>query len=167
MGEFLLELYVPRGDGIAVERGEARARAAAQQLAREGTPVRFLRSIFLPDDETCFYLFEAATADAVVELAGHADLAIDRLTEAVTASSSPPRPSRPRPLPPLPDAQAQRDAAVDAAVERASPPCPGDKAEGRPDMNRQERVIFTVYIAMGTLIVLFLAATGVVWWLGP
>jgi hypothetical protein len=167
VGEFLLELYVPRADGIAVERGEARARVVAQQLAREGTPVRFLRSIFLPDDETCFYLFEAATAQAVVELAGRADLAFDRLAEAFTASSSPPRPSRPRPLPPLTDPRPQRDAAVDAAVERAAPPGLGDKAVTRPEMNRQERVIFNVYIAIGTLIVLFLAATGVVRWLGP
>jgi hypothetical protein len=34
-------------------------------------------------------------------------------------------------------------------------------------MNRRERVIFTVYVVMGILIVLFLAATGLLWWLGP
>jgi hypothetical protein len=33
-------------------------------------------------------------------------------------------------------------------------------------MNWQERVIFTVYVALGMLIVLFLSATGVVRWLG-
>jgi hypothetical protein len=33
-------------------------------------------------------------------------------------------------------------------------------------MNRQERAIFSAYVVMGILIVLFLAATGVVRWLG-
>jgi hypothetical protein len=39
-------------------------------------------------------------------------------------------------------------------------------APARPEMNVQERVTFTAYVVMGILIVLFLAATGVVWWLG-
>jgi hypothetical protein len=33
-------------------------------------------------------------------------------------------------------------------------------------MNRHERVIFTLYVVLGILVVLFLAATGVLWWLG-
>jgi hypothetical protein len=39
-------------------------------------------------------------------------------------------------------------------------------AAARPEMNRQERVIFTVYVVLGILTVLFLAATGVLSWLG-
>jgi hypothetical protein len=31
----------------------------------------------------------------------------------------------------------------------------------KPEMNRQERVIFTAYVAMAVLIVAFLVATGV------
>jgi hypothetical protein len=34
-----------------------------------------------------------------------------------------------------------------------------------PEMNRQERVIFTVYVVMGLAAVVFLAVTGVLWWL--
>jgi hypothetical protein len=40
-----------RTDEPAVERGDERARIAAEELAREGKPVRFLRSIFVPEDE--------------------------------------------------------------------------------------------------------------------
>lgn len=79
-----MELYVSRTDAVAVERGAARARLAAEQLTREGTPVRYLRSIFVPEDETCFYLYEATTADAVHEATRRAALPIDRVTEAVT-----------------------------------------------------------------------------------
>ena len=36
----------------------------------------------------------------------------------------------------------------------------------RPEMNRQERIIFTVYMVMAVLITAFLAVTAVAWWLG-
>ena len=62
--------------------------------------------------------------------------------------------------------KAQLDAAVEPAAERAASPGSAEEAAAGPEMNRQERVIFTVYVVMGILIVLFLAATGVVWWLG-
>lgn len=86
MAEFLVELYVSRTDGASVEHGAARAWLAAEQLTREGTPVRYLRSIFVPEDETCFYLYEAVTVDAVHEAARRAALPVDRVAEAVTHS---------------------------------------------------------------------------------
>jgi hypothetical protein len=46
--------------------------------------------------------------------------------------------------------------------ERVTP-----EAVPKPEMNRQERVIFTVYVVMAVPITAFLVATGVVaWWLG-
>jgi hypothetical protein len=62
--------------------------------------------------------------------------------------------------------RAQLDAAVEPAAERAARPGSAEEAAAGPEMNRQERVIFTVYVVIGILIVLFLAATGVLWWLG-
>jgi hypothetical protein len=88
VAEFLLEIYVPRTDGLAVERGEARARIAAEELSREGTPVRFVRSIFVPEDETCFYLCEAASNDAVRQLAKRAGLSFDRVVESVAPATA-------------------------------------------------------------------------------
>src|SRR5437764_5027776 len=83
MAEFLVELYVSSRNAAAVERGAARARVAAEELTREGTPVRYLRSIFVPEDETCFYLCEACSADAVREVARRATLPFERVTEAM------------------------------------------------------------------------------------
>ena len=80
MAEFLVELYVSRADAGAVERGAERARAAAEELTREGTPVRYLRSIFVPEDETCFFLYEAASVDSVREAARRSNLPYDRVT---------------------------------------------------------------------------------------
>ncbi len=83
MAEFLVELYVSREHTRAVEAGARRAEAAAKELTREGTPVRYLRSIFVPEDETCFYLYEADSGDAVREAARRAGLPFDRIAEAV------------------------------------------------------------------------------------
>jgi hypothetical protein len=76
MVEFALELYVSRTDATAVRRNVELARTAA-----EGTSVRYLRSIFMPEDETCFLFFEASSAAAVGEIADLAGLSA-RVVEA-------------------------------------------------------------------------------------
>jgi hypothetical protein len=81
MPEFLVELYVARTDAAVVDRGAERARRAAEELTVEGTPVRVVRSVFVPDDETCLLLIEAASADVVRETARRAQLPFERLTE--------------------------------------------------------------------------------------
>jgi hypothetical protein len=63
---------------------------------------------------------------------------------------------------------AYRRALLDAAAQAADRAAHArEEYHGlsRPKMNRQERVIFTLYVAMGVLIAAFLVATGVVWWL--
>jgi hypothetical protein len=83
MAKFMVELYVARGDDAAVERGVELTRRAAERLTREGTPVRHLRSIFVPEDETCFFLFEADDADAAQEAARASELPFERAVTAV------------------------------------------------------------------------------------
>lgn len=60
----------------------------------------------------------------------------------------------------------QRDAALRLAATPAARPRFGYDEAPRPAMNRQERVIFTVYVVIGVLLLVFLLATGVAWWLG-
>ncbi len=80
MAEFLVEMYLSRRDGV--DTVVARTRLAADELTSEGTPVRFLHSIFVPADETCF-LYAAASADAVHAVARRASLPFERVSEAV------------------------------------------------------------------------------------
>ena len=84
MTEFLVELYVSRLDGAAVEAGADRARRAADELSSEGRPVQYLRSLFVPAEEACFYLYEAASADDVREAARRAGLPPENVVEAIT-----------------------------------------------------------------------------------
>ena len=87
MAEYLIETYVPRTDTDAVGRGGELARAAAEELLREGTAIRYLQAIFVPEDETCFYVYEADSADAVRAAAERASLPAARVVAAETTSN--------------------------------------------------------------------------------
>jgi muconolactone delta-isomerase len=80
---YLVETYVPRMDADGARAARQRARGAARQLSREGEPVRYLRTTLLPEDETCFHLFEADSEDAVAEVCRRAGLAEPRIVRAV------------------------------------------------------------------------------------
>jgi hypothetical protein len=86
--EFVVELYISRTDAGMVGHGADRARRAAEELSRQGTPVRYLRSIHIPEDETCFLLYQAASADAVRTAAGRAGLPFDHVAEVVAESNT-------------------------------------------------------------------------------
>lgn len=58
MPTYLVEAYMPHAQ--EARAAGRRARAAAEELSREGVPIHYVRTTFLPDDETCFHLFEAA-----------------------------------------------------------------------------------------------------------
>jgi Nickel responsive protein SCO4226-like len=49
--------------------------------------VRFLRSVFVPEDETCFYLYEATSAEAVRTAARRAALAVEDVVKAASEPS--------------------------------------------------------------------------------
>ena len=70
----LIELRRPDHGWDELQALSARARTAAERVNSDELPVRFLRSIFVPDDETCFHLFEG-TAAAVAEALSRAEIA--------------------------------------------------------------------------------------------
>ncbi len=76
MRRYLAELYLPKNADIA--SATARAKAAA-----EPGPARYVRSIFVPEDETWFLLYEASTMEAVEEAVEAASLPCARIVEAV------------------------------------------------------------------------------------
>ena len=55
---YVVELQVPAGDATDVAE---RARSAAEQLAGEGIAVRWVRSVYVPEEESCLVVFETAT----------------------------------------------------------------------------------------------------------
>lgn len=83
MQSYLVEVYLPRRDARNADAASRSVRAAVAALAETGVPIRHLRTTFLPDDETCFHLVEAETAQAVGELCRTAGLGHARIVPAV------------------------------------------------------------------------------------
>ena len=85
MPSYLIETHLARG--LPGERGsrERRARSAAEQLTREQTPVRFQHSIHIPEDELCFFVFDAPTPDVAAIAAERAGLEPLRVVEALSS----------------------------------------------------------------------------------
>ena len=54
-------------------------------MRREGTPIRVLRSFFVPEDELWFCLYEARSSDTVAEASRRAELGLGRIQKAVDA----------------------------------------------------------------------------------
>lgn len=84
MPEFLVEVYISR-DGVTTAEVD-QVCLAAHRLTEEGSPVRLLQSIYVPEDETGFYLFQALSLEAVREASARAGLHFDRISEAVSAT---------------------------------------------------------------------------------
>jgi hypothetical protein len=79
---YLVESYVAIS---AVERERERARLAATL----GNGVRYVRTMFLPDDETLLHLFEAPSAEALRRAGRRAALHYERIVEAIEESLVP------------------------------------------------------------------------------
>jgi hypothetical protein len=80
MPSYLVESYAA---GSVVDDQRERARRAAEV----GTGVRYVRTTFLPGDETVLHVFEASSAEALREAASAAALPYERIVEAVEGSA--------------------------------------------------------------------------------
>lgn len=79
--KYALELYVAQAGTDGVPDAAKRASREADRLSLEGTVVRFIRSIFLPGDETCFLVLESASRAAIEETARRAEIRFERIVE--------------------------------------------------------------------------------------
>jgi hypothetical protein len=90
MPSYLIEVYVPRARTPEVGSTGRRIRAAIEELHRDGVDMRYVRTMILPDDETCFHVLDApstAEVERVCERAG-----VERI-RVVSAIEEPPEAS--------------------------------------------------------------------------
>ena len=86
MPSYLVETYLARGQAGERTAGERRARSTAEELTKERTPVRFEHSIHVPEDEICFFVFDARSARDAALAAQRAGLDPIRVVEAVSSA---------------------------------------------------------------------------------
>ena len=85
MPSYLVETFLARGHAGERAAREARARSAAEELTRAGTCVRFDGVIHVPEDEICFFVFDAPSSTDVALAAQLAKLGPVRVVEAVSS----------------------------------------------------------------------------------
>jgi hypothetical protein len=85
MPSYLVETFLPRGGAGERTAREQRARSAAQELTRKGTRVRFDQTIHVPEDEICFFVFDAPSSLDAALAAQLAELRPVRVVEAVSS----------------------------------------------------------------------------------
>jgi hypothetical protein len=85
MPSYLVETFLARGADVDRAERERRARSASEQLTRAGTLVGFDRAIHVPEDEICFFVFDAPSRRDAALAAQRAGLDPVRVVEAVSS----------------------------------------------------------------------------------
>ena len=83
MPSYLVETYLARSSAAERTTRELQVRSAAVELTRAGTPVRFDGAIHVPEDEICFYMFDATSSRDAALAAQRAGLDAVRIVEAI------------------------------------------------------------------------------------
>jgi hypothetical protein len=88
LSTYLVEAYLPKTSPGGADAVAARARAGAEELRRDGTAIRYLRSFFVPEDELWFGFYEARSVEDVAEATSRAELVPGRIQQAVADEAS-------------------------------------------------------------------------------
>jgi hypothetical protein len=80
---YLVETFLARGAASERQARERLARSAAEAMTLEGTRVGFEGSIHVPEDEICFFTFEAPSGREAALVAQRAELEPLRVMEAI------------------------------------------------------------------------------------
>ena len=85
MPSYLVETYLARGRAGERAARDRRASSAAEELTHGRTRIRFDRSIYVPEDEICFFVFDAPSGRDAALVAERAELDSIRVVEAVSS----------------------------------------------------------------------------------
>ena len=72
--------------GISMEQlaaAQQRAIRTAGEMTAQGTPIRYIRSTFVPESGQCMCLFDAADSEKVKKLNQKADIPFDKVVSAL------------------------------------------------------------------------------------
>lgn len=83
MARYMVERHLPGFTAEQLSAAAGAAKASSAELAGEGTPIRYLRSTFVPAEEKCYCLFEGPSEEAVRDVQERAGLPYERIHEAL------------------------------------------------------------------------------------
>ena len=86
MKQFFIEVFTPRANAGKLAGAERRAISAAKRLSTADREVQFVRATYIPEDEICFFVFDAPSGHDAALVAQRAGLEPIRVVEAVPSS---------------------------------------------------------------------------------
>jgi hypothetical protein len=82
MPKYMVERHLPGFTSEQLPAAASSAKAATAAMTEEGTPIRYLRSTFVPSEQKCFCLFEGPSTGVVEEAQTRAGLPFERIHDA-------------------------------------------------------------------------------------
>jgi hypothetical protein len=86
MPKYMVERHLPGFKAEQLPSAATLAKRVTGEMTKEGVPVRYLGSTFVPGEERCMCLFEGPSADAVRQANVRAGLPLERIVEATNIS---------------------------------------------------------------------------------
>lgn len=83
MPRYMVERHLPGLTADMLKAAATKAKHTTAQMTQEGTPVRYLRSTFVPGEDKCFCLFEGSSKETIKEANERAQIPFERIHEAV------------------------------------------------------------------------------------
>lgn len=87
MPRYMVERHLPGFTSSQLAAAAASARKTTAEMTKEGVPVRYLRSTFVPSENRCFCLFDGPSVEAVKQANERAGLPHERIIEVVHIAS--------------------------------------------------------------------------------
>jgi hypothetical protein len=81
MPQYMVERHLPGITSEQLTAAAARAKSVTAQMTKQGKPVRYLRTTFLPAEEKAYCLFDAPSAEQVKEANELAQIPLQRIVE--------------------------------------------------------------------------------------
>ncbi len=81
MASYVVKRHLPGITLEALTGAGLRAKSCAAEMTEEGTPVRWLRSFFIPETEETHCYFEAPSSNAVKEVNERANIPFSKIHE--------------------------------------------------------------------------------------
>jgi Protein of unknown function (DUF4242) len=82
MPKYMVERNLPGITNDQLTAAATSAKTTTAEMSAEGSPVRYLRSTFVPSEEKCYCLFEGDSSELVEEAQERAGIPYERIHEA-------------------------------------------------------------------------------------
>ncbi len=87
MPQYIVERVLPNFTAEQLKAAATKAKQTTAKMTEEGTPIRYMRSFFIPGEDKCFCLFDGPSAEVVRQANDRAQLPYERVSDGMQVSA--------------------------------------------------------------------------------